>query len=88
MRTRLRYLTPSLPQSLILRTVVRVHSTLSWKTGREHNEAPTVQGEMVQDLLHHLNTYKSMGLNGIHPRVLRELVEVFTEPLPIIYLQS
>ncbi|KFQ09537.1 hypothetical protein N329_07420, partial [Haliaeetus albicilla] len=35
-----------------------------------------------------LDTCKSMGLNGIYPRVLRELVEVFTKPLSIIYQQS
>ncbi|GAB0199266.1 mitochondrial enolase superfamily member 1 [Grus japonensis] len=29
-----------------------------------------------------------MGLDGIHPRVLRELAEVLTEPLSIIYQQS
>ncbi|GAB0177643.1 mitochondrial enolase superfamily member 1 [Grus japonensis] len=42
---------------------------------------------MVSDLLHHLDTCKSMGLDGIHPRVLRELVEVLTKPLSIIYQQ-
>ncbi|GAB0193303.1 mitochondrial enolase superfamily member 1 [Grus japonensis] len=42
---------------------------------------------MVSDLLHHLDTHKSMGPDGIHPRVLRELVEVLTKPLPIIYQQ-
>ncbi|KAK4832043.1 hypothetical protein QYF61_020558 [Mycteria americana] len=44
---------------------------------------------MVSDLLHHLDTHKSMGLDGIHPRLLRELVEVLTKcSLPIIYQQS
>ncbi|GAB0180201.1 hypothetical protein GRJ2_000485400 [Grus japonensis] len=54
----------------------------------EQNEAPIIQGEMVSDLLHHLDTHKSMGLDGIHPRVLRELAEVLTKPLSIIYQQS
>ncbi|KAF1595969.1 UNVERIFIED_CONTAM: hypothetical protein FQV16_0016447, partial [Eudyptes robustus] len=44
--------------------------------------------EVVSDLLHHLDIHKSMGLDGIHPRVLRELVEVLTKPLSIIYQQS
>ncbi|PKU39375.1 rna-directed dna polymerase from mobile element jockey- hypothetical protein [Limosa lapponica baueri] len=43
---------------------------------------------MVSDLLCHLSTHKSMGSDGIHPRVLRELVEVLTKPLSIIYQQS
>ena len=54
----------------------------------EQNEAPIIQGEMVSDLLHHLDTCKSMKPDGIHPRVLRELVEVLTKPLSIIYQQS
>jgi len=43
---------------------------------------------MVSDLLHHLDTHKPMRPDGIHPRVLRELEEVLTEPLSIIYQQS
>ncbi|KAK4825484.1 hypothetical protein QYF61_027639 [Mycteria americana] len=54
----------------------------------EQKEAPIIQGEMVSDLLHHLDPHKSMGLDGIHPRVLRELVEVLTKPLSILYQQS
>jgi len=40
---------------------------------------------MVSDLLHHLDTHKSMGLEGFHPRVLMEMAEVLTKPLAIIY---
>ena len=43
---------------------------------------------MVSDLLHHLDTHKSMGLDGIHPRILRELAQVLTKPLSIICQQS
>ncbi|XP_066843722.1 NADH dehydrogenase [ubiquinone] 1 alpha subcomplex assembly factor 2 isoform X1 [Anser cygnoides] len=43
---------------------------------------------MVGDLLQHLDVRKSMGLDGIHPRVLRELAEELAKPLPIIYRQS
>ncbi|KAK4826774.1 hypothetical protein QYF61_011401 [Mycteria americana] len=50
--------------------------------------APIIQGEMVSDLLHHLDTHKSMGPDEIHPRVLKELANVLTKPLSIIYQQS
>ncbi|GAB0181302.1 mitochondrial enolase superfamily member 1 [Grus japonensis] len=43
---------------------------------------------MVSDLLDHLDTRKSMGPDGIPPRVLRELVEALTKPLSIISQQS
>ncbi|GAB0179428.1 mitochondrial enolase superfamily member 1 [Grus japonensis] len=40
---------------------------------------------MVTDLLHHLDTHKSVRLDGIHPKVL---VEVLIKPLSDIYQQS
>ncbi|GAB0181757.1 mitochondrial enolase superfamily member 1 [Grus japonensis] len=43
---------------------------------------------MLSDLLYHLDTHKPMGPDGIHLRVLRELVEALTKPLSIIYQQS
>lgn len=39
---------------------------------------------MVSDLLHYL----SMGPDGIHPRVPRELAEELAKPLSTIYQQS
>ncbi|KAK4831147.1 hypothetical protein QYF61_015450 [Mycteria americana] len=50
--------------------------------------APIIQGEMVSDLLHHLDTHKSMGPDEIHLRVLKELAEELTKPLSIMYQQS
>ncbi|KAK4827173.1 hypothetical protein QYF61_015135 [Mycteria americana] len=55
---------------------------------REQNKPPIIEEEAVNDLLHHLDTHKSMGLDGIHPRVLRELAEELAKPLSIIYQQS
>ncbi|KFQ29702.1 hypothetical protein N332_06856, partial [Mesitornis unicolor] len=54
----------------------------------KHSEAPIIHEEVVSDLLHQLDIHRSMGPDGIHPRVLRELAEVLTKPLSIIYQQS
>ncbi|GAB0191393.1 mitochondrial enolase superfamily member 1 [Grus japonensis] len=54
----------------------------------EQNKPPMIQEEAVNDLLHHLDTHKSMGLDGIHQRVLRELAEELAKPLSIICQQS
>ncbi|KAK4831897.1 hypothetical protein QYF61_020044 [Mycteria americana] len=54
----------------------------------DQNGAPIIQGEMASDLLHHLDTHKSMGPDEIHPRVLKELADVLTKPLSILYQQS
>jgi len=39
-------------------------------------------------MLCHLDTYKSMGLDGIHPRALKELAEKLAKPVSFIYQQS
>ncbi|GAB0181743.1 mitochondrial enolase superfamily member 1 [Grus japonensis] len=43
---------------------------------------------MLSDLLYHLDTHKSMGPDGIHPKVLRETAEVLTKPPSTSYQQS
>jgi len=50
----------------------------------EWNKSPIIQEEAVNDLLCHLDTYKSMGLD---PNVLRELMEELPKPLSIISQQ-
>jgi len=54
----------------------------------DQNKPPIIQEEAVNDLLCHLDTHKSVGPDGIHPRVLRELSEELAKPLSIIYQQS
>jgi len=54
----------------------------------EWNKPSITQEEAVNDLLCHLDTYKSMGPDGIHPRVLRQLMEELAKPLSTIYQQS
>jgi len=54
----------------------------------ERNKPPIIQEEALNDLLCHLDAYMSMGLDGIHPRVLKELAEELAKPFSIIYQQS
>ncbi|RMC12699.1 hypothetical protein DUI87_10224 [Hirundo rustica rustica] len=39
---------------------------------------------MISNLLHHLGTQGSMGAEGIHPGILRKMIELPTKPLSII----
>ncbi|KAF4796725.1 hypothetical protein TURU_081889 [Turdus rufiventris] len=55
---------------------------------REKNDSPVIQEAAVRELLSHLDVHKSMGPDGIYPRVMRELADELAKPLSIIYQQS
>ncbi|TRZ16554.1 hypothetical protein HGM15179_010607 [Zosterops borbonicus] len=55
---------------------------------REQNGPPVIQEEAVRELLRHLDVHKSMGPDGVHPRVMRELADELVKLLSIIYQQS
>jgi len=89
MRKRLRYLVLPLLQSFNSKTNCSQGTQTPELEDRdeEQNEAPIIDGEMVSDLLHHLDTHKPKRPHGIHPNT-EELVQALTKPPSIIYQQS
>ena len=69
----------------VRRVILKVLYSLMWKSGMGSR---TNHSGGNRDLLFHLDCLKSMDLDGIHPRVLRELEKVTTKLLSILYQHS
>ena len=75
-------LVPPVPQS----SLMRPHRYLCLMQGfKKDKESKSGDKDQVRDYLRELDPCKSMGQNGLHPRLLRELICAHTRLLSVIF---
>ena len=70
---------------MALLILMRFSQTYLCSLSITHQSLPLVEERMVQKCLGGISVHTSMGPDGMHPHVLRELAEVTAEPLSIIF---
>lgn len=82
----LKYWMPSLPQSLLARLAFK--NPRPQRPETKDGARKMAQDNQVREHFRKFDIHKSMGCDGIHPQVLKKLVDVIVRPLSIILDKS